>query len=297
MSTENQNLPVRRYEKQFRELLQAVFSAQSYFGDFFAGGLEALDGVQNNATAFSVKTSDIPVVVGTYSKDANTAFGTGTSKSNRFGPRTEIVYVDTDAPYTWPWSIHEGIDNFTVNNVPEVAIADRLELHARAKTRLFNAAHAKFIAANAGHTETLADYTEANVTVLFNDLAAYFVNIEATGQKVAKVNTLLYNALVDAGLAKTDKGSTVDIDGNSLPMFKDFAIQVIPDALLSDGTNDFAAFAYITGMGKAFTGINTARTIQSEDFDGVSLQGAGMAGEFILDDNKVAIVKVTAPTP
>lgn len=52
-------------------------------------------------------------------------------------------------------------------------------------------------------------------------------------------------------------------------------------------------YAYITGVGKAFTGINTARTIESEDFDGVALQGAGKAGEFILVDNKKAVVKVT----
>jgi len=45
------------------------------------------------------------------------------------------------------------------------------------------------------------------------------------------------------------------------------------------------------GIGKAFTGINTARTIESEDFDGVALQGAGKAGEFILPDNKKAVVK------
>ena len=29
-----------------------------------------------------------------------------------------------------------------------------------------------------------------------------------------------------------------------------------------------------------------------EDFDGVALQGAGKAGEFILDDNKKAVAKI-----
>jgi hypothetical protein len=52
-------------------------------------------------------------------------------------------------------------------------------------------------------------------------------------------------------------------------------------------------YAYIEGVGKAFTGINTARTIESEDFDGVALQGAGKAGEYILPANKKAVVKVT----
>ena len=52
-------------------------------------------------------------------------------------------------------------------------------------------------------------------------------------------------------------------------------------------------YAYIPGVGKAFTGIETARTIESEDFDGVALQGAGKAGEYILPDNKKAVAKVT----
>ena len=74
MPTANQDLAVRSYQKQFRQLLQAVFKKQSYFADFFGGGIEALDGVQHNAVAFSVKTSDIPVVVGAaYNKGANVA--------------------------------------------------------------------------------------------------------------------------------------------------------------------------------------------------------------------------------
>src|SRR5690625_3004185 len=98
---ENNDLPVRTYQKEFKQLLQAVFRKQSYFGDFFGGGIEALDGVQHNETAFYVKTSDIPVVVGSaYNKDANVAFGTGTSNTTRFGPRTEIIYTDTPVDYS-----------------------------------------------------------------------------------------------------------------------------------------------------------------------------------------------------
>lgn len=61
----NQNLAARDYQLDFKELLQAVFAVQAYFADFFGGELEALDGVQENETAFYVKTSDIPVVIGT----------------------------------------------------------------------------------------------------------------------------------------------------------------------------------------------------------------------------------------
>lgn len=288
---DNNNQPVRYYEKDFKKLLQAVFKVQSYFADFFGGGIEALDGVQNNETAFYVKTSDIPVVVGTeYDKDANTAFGTGTGNSSRFGERTEVIYKDTPVPYSWEWRFHEGIDRHTVNNEFEAAVADRLDLQAQAKVKTFNAHHAAFISESAAKTEPLADYTADNVLALFNSLSAYFVNIEAVGTKKAKVNTLLYNAIVDHPLATTAKSSAANVDANSILKFKGFEIEEVPDAMFQEGE---CCYAYIAGIGKAFTGINTARAIESEDFDGRALQGAGKAGEFILPDNKKAVAKVT----
>lgn len=290
MGTNNQELPVRSFQKEFKQLLQAVFKKQSYFGDFFGGGIEVLDGVQNNTTAFSVKTSDIPVVVGvSYNKDANTAFGTGTGKSTRFGERKEIIYTDTDVPYTWGWVYHEGIDRHTVNNDFMSAVADRLDLQAQAKVHKFNAQHSKFISSVAGKELTLADYSSNAVLELFNALASYYVNIEAVGNKVASVNTELYNAIVDHPLTTTAKNSSARIDENGIVNFKGFRIKETPDALFQ---TDEYAYIYIESVGKAFTGINTSRTIESEDFDGVALQGAGKAGEFIIDDNKKAVVKV-----
>lgn len=288
---ENNERSVRTYQQEFKNLLQAVFKKQSYFGDFFGGGIEALDGVQHNETAFYVKTSDIPVVFGdAYSKDAATAFGAGTSKSSRFGERTEIVYVDTPVPYSWEWVFHEGIDRHTVNNNFDVAVADRLDLQAQAKTQKFNAMHSKFIAESAGHTEPLADYSADAVLALFNKLSKYFINIHAIGEKVAKVNADLYNAIVDHPMATTAKGSGANVDNNTILRFKGFVIEEIPDDVMHDGC---VAYAYIRGVAKAFTGINTARTVESEDFDGVALQGAGKAGEYIPVDNKKAVVKVT----
>lgn len=287
----NQNQAVRSYQKQFKELLQAVFGVQSYYGDFFNGGIEALDGVQHNETAFYVKTSDIPVVVGTeYDKDANTAFGTGTSNSTRFGDRTEIIYQDTPVNYSWEWVYHEGIDRHTVNNNFEDAIADRLELQAQAKTKQFNTNHSAFISANAGHTETLTGYTNDAVLALFNNLSSYFVNVEAIGNKTAKVTPELYNAIVDHPLTTSAKSSSANIDQNGILNFKGFSIQELPETQFQDGE---VAYAYIQGVAKAFTGINTSRTIESEDFDGVALQGAGKAGEYIPEDNKAAVAKVT----
>jgi hypothetical protein len=288
---ENNDQAVRQYQKEFKQLLQAVFKVNSYFADFFGGGIEALDGVQNNETAFYVKTSDIPVVVGEgYSKEKDTAFGAGTGNSNRFGERTEVIYADTPVNYSWGWNFHEGIDRHTVNNDFESAVADRLELQAQAKTRQFNAKHSAFIAASAGKTETLADYTADKVLALFNTLHAYYVNIEAVGVKKAKVNTLLYNAIVDHPLSTTAKASGANVDENTILKFKGFEIEEVPDAMFTEGV---CCYAYIAGVGKAFTGINTARTVESEDFDGRALQGAGKAGEFILEDNKKAVVKVT----
>lgn len=287
----NNDQAVRQYQLEFKQLLQAVFRKQAYFADFFGGGLEALDGVQENETAFYVKTSDIPVVVGTaYSKDANTAFGTGTGSSNRFGERKEIIYTNTPVNYSWEWVFHEGIDRHTVNNDFDAAIADRLDLQAQAKTATFNAKHSAFISGAAGKTESLADYTADNVLALFNALSKYFVNIEAVGEKKAKVSPELYNALVDHPLTTSSKSSSANIDSNGILRFKGFTIEEVPEAMFK--TKE-CCYAYIAGVGKAFTGINTARTIESEDFDGVALQGAGKAGEFILPDNKKAVVKVT----
>ncbi|MHA6258349.1 phage capsid protein [Sporosarcina sp. CAU 1771] len=287
--TENNNQAAKSYQPQFKALLQAVFEKRAYFADFFGGSLEALDGVQHNDSAFSVKTSDIPVVVGTYNKGANIGMGTGTSSTSRFGERKEIIYTNTPVPYTWEWAIHEGIDRFTVNNDMNSAVADRLDLQAQAKIGQFNAKHSLFISTVAGHEEKLADYTADSVLELFNTLSTYFVNIEAVGVKTAKVNPALYNAIVDHPLTTSGKNSSANIDENGIIKFKGFLIEEIPDAQLQ---TDEYAYAYIQGVGKAFTGINTARTIESEDFDGVALQGAGRAGEFILDDNKIAVVKV-----
>lgn len=285
----NQNLPVRTYQPEFKELLQAVYGSQGYFRNFFGGAIEVLDGVRANETAFSVKTSDIPVVINDYSKDGNVAFKTGTANSTRFGERTEIVYTDTEVPYTWEWAIHEGIDRHTVNNDLDDTVADRLELQARAKTELFSAKGGAFIAKSAGKTETLDSYSNDDVAKLFTGLATYFTNIKAVGTKEASVAPALYNAIVEHPLATTGKHSSANIDDNTVVKFKGFVIEEVPE---SEFVDENVAYAYIVGVGKQFTGINTTRTIESEDFDGVALQGAGKAGEFVLEDNKKAIVKV-----
>lgn len=295
----------RQYQMEFKKLLQAVFAVQSYFGDFFVGGLETLDGVSENETAFYVKTSDIPCVIAqgslkegessAYSKDANVAFGVGTGKSSRFGERTEVVYKDTPVPYTWDWVFHEGLDRHTVNNDFESAVADRLDLQAQEKVSMFNDHHGKFIsdcATGDGVISVPSAVTKDTVADVFNKLDAYFVNIKLRKgiTKVAKVDAAVYNAIIDSGLSTTAKGSTVNIDSNEVRLFKGFVIEEVPADLFQ---NNECVLAYATGIGKAFTGINTSRTVESEDFDGVALQGAGSAGEYILPANKKAVAKVT----
>ena len=290
---ENNNQNVRAYTKDFKELLTAVFAKESYFSDFFGGSIEALDGIQHNQTAFSVKTSDIPVAVGKYSTDANTAFGTGTGSTSRFGNRTEVIYTDTDVPYSWEYVFHEGIDRHTVNNDMDAAIADRLELQANARIDQFNTHHGKFISDNAGKSISGgASITKDNVADIFSQLSAYFVNAKVRKglAKVAKVTPAVYNAIIDCGLATTSKNSDANIDANTITTFKGFQVEEIPE---DEFQNNEVIYAYVTGIGKAFTGIETARTIESEDFDGVALQGAGKAGEYILPANKAAVAKVT----
>ena len=290
---DNNNQSARSYSKEFKELLQAVFAQKSYFGDFFAGGLEALDGITNKK-AFSVKTSDVACVVTTgavgttsaaYNIGGAIAFGNGTGNTTRFGNRTEVIYTDTEVPYTWDWVIHEGIDRHTVNADFEATVADRLELQAQKKVAAFNARHAAFISANAGEEITAS----ADVKDTFNDLHKWFVNKGVSATLYAKVTPDIYSAIVDSGLMTTAKGGTVSENDNTVNKFKGFIIEEIPEELFETGE---CIYAYAGGVAKAFTGIETARTIESEDFDGVALQGAGKAGEWILKDNKQAVVKV-----
>lgn len=296
---ENNNQSVRSYSSEFRELIQAVFGVQSYFGDFFAGGLEALDGITQKDTAFTVKTSDVACVIteGTkanpaYKTDANTAFGTGTGSTSRFGDRTEVVYVDADVPYSWDWVIHEGIDRHTVNADFDDAVADRLDLQAQKKVALFNAHHAKFVSDSADKTVTADAFpTKETVGGIFNELHKHFVDKGVNGRLVAKVHPDVYAAIVDSGLMVSSKGGTVSEDDQIVNRFKGFEIEEVPSSLFA--TNE-CVYAYAANIAKAFTGIETARTIESEDFDGVALQGAGKAGEWIPEDNKAAVAKVVS---
>ncbi|MDR1101024.1 MAG: hypothetical protein LBL34_01485, partial [Clostridiales bacterium] len=153
MATENNNLPVRIFTPQYLRILSTVFAATKAFGGAFAP-IQLLDGITHNEKAFSVKTCGTPVVIGTYDKGANTAFGTGTGNSSRFGDRTEIIYTDTDVPYDYDLVIHEGIDQVTVNNSLENAVADRLLLQSEAQVRFMNVKNGAFLSDSAALEKT-----------------------------------------------------------------------------------------------------------------------------------------------
>lgn len=292
---DNNDQPVRRFERRYRDLLPTVFNKKAYFGDFSAGGIEVLDGVTESATAFTIKTIDIPVTIGTYNTGANVGFGTGSDATSRFGQIKEVVSVNTDVPYASTWAFREGLDRFTVNDDFQAVVARRLAEQAEAQTRFLDQVAAAALVANAGETETLAGYTDAAITTLFNDLYKHFLDLEVDiNNVVAKVDGDLYNAIVNGTLAVTGKGSTVNIDANGITRFKGIQIVPVPAGKLPAGQ---AAVVYPINIGKLFVGITTARTFEVPNFDGIELQGAGKYGTFVLNDNKKAIVKVTAPTP
>lgn len=280
MATENNDLPVRLYQKQFIGLMQTVFGVQSTFTPTF-GALQALDAVQNNAIAFSVKANDVPVAVGNYNTDPNVAFGTGTSNSNRFGPMKEIIYSDIDVPYSFGWSFNEGIDQLTVNTDLNSAVADRLNLQAQAKTRLFNGKLGAYLVASAAADIGAVD----DVNKVFEEASERYTDLEVVVPVRAYVTAEVYNAIIDHQLVTSSKGSAVNIDENGIVRFRDIVITKTPTRYMAGKSIIFAP----DNIGRAFTGINVVRTIQSENFAGVALQGAGKAGQWISDDNRQAI--------
>lgn len=304
---ENQNQPIRSFVPELHSILASVFAVKSYWSDFFAP-LQQLDGISHKDVAFSVKTNDVAAAItsgslasgGTaaYDTGENVAFGTGTGSTNRFGRRTEVKYTDADVPYSWDWVYHEGIDKHTVNEDFDEANAREMEKIANGITGQFNAHQGKYLSDEAGKNITgisvtsLDAFTGAQAIEIFNKVSAYLVNAEVdeTLTKVAAVRPALYNAIVDNNLSTTSKGSDVNIDRNEVRMFKDFVIRQLPDSAFQ--TNE-VCIAGVQAMGVPFTGIETARAFEAHDFDGTTLQGAGKAGEYISEDNKKALVKVT----
>lgn len=288
-------MAIKIYTKQYAGMLQDIFEKKTYFLRAFGGALQTKDGVKDNENFLELKTSDTDVVIQAYSTDANVGFGTGTGNTTRFGARKEIKSVDTQVPYEAPLAIHEGIDDFTVNDMPDQVVAERLALHAVAWAEYVDGLLGAALSEQASKTLT-GELTEEGVTKLFADAHKIFVNnkVSKSVAHVAYVNADVYNFLVDSKLATSAKQSSANIDEQTLYKFKGFVLLELPDDKFEEGEQViFAA----DNVGVAGIGIQVARALDSEDFAGVALQGAGKYGKFIPAKNKNAILKAKLTAP
>lgn len=280
-------MAIKYFTKQYAGILPSLFETKAPFLRVFGGALQVKADAEYNENFMDLKITDTDVTIQAYSTDAATAFGAGTGKSNRFGERKEVKSVDAIVKWEAPLAIHEGIDKFTVNDIPEQVVAERLALHAVAWAGHVNKFLGKAISSNASATLT-GKLSEADVT--FAAAHKAFVNnkVSSTIAKVAFVTADVYNFLIDSSLAKTDKNSSVNIDEQSLYKFKGFELVELPDDQFETGENIY--FTAI-GIGVAGVGIEVARALDSEDFNGVALQGAGKYAKYIPEKNKKAIIK------
>lgn len=287
-------MPTYVYTEQFVKALETIFKSQSYFLDTFGGSLQIVDGVSQSDTFLKLKTVDQPTVIQTYSTDGDVGMGAGTASSSRFGEINEIKAVDTTVGYEAPLAIHEGIDNFTVNGPAERIVLERLAKVSEAWTQQINGFLSTALSENAGQS-LYVEMSVAGVTKLFNDARTSFVNNEVDKNLIWKayVTPELYSFLSDNQLISTSKRSNMNIDTNSIPMFKGFVIEEIPNRLFSD--EEVAVFVP-NGVGVAGTGIQVVRTIDAIDFYGTQIQGAAKYAKYIPEVNHKAIIKAVATT-
>ena len=283
-------MAIKLYTKQYAGMLPELFAKKSAFLRAFGGTIQTLQGAEADANFLNLKTTDTDVVIQAYSTGAAVAFGAGTGNTNRFGARKEVKSTDTQVPFDTPLSIHEGIDSFTVNDIPEQVVAERLALHAVAWAEHYDGIMSALISTSASATLTEKELSETGVTKAFAEAHKKFVNNNVSNAVawVAYVTADVYNFLIDSKLATTAKNSSANVDEQSLYKFKGFELAELPDAKFQTGEN---AYFVADGVGVAGVAIPVARTMDSEDFAGVALQAAGKLGKYIPDKNKKAILK------
>lgn len=285
------------YTKEYAGMFANIFAKRARFLRSFGGQIQIKDGVKNTDNFLQLKTTEAEVLIQAYSTDVNVGFGTGTGSTSRFGPRKEIKAVETDVPYEAPLAIHEGVDNVTVNDITDQVVAERLEAQALAWTEHVSGLLSKALSAGASETLT-GELTSTGVTATFASAHKKFVNNHVSNAIawVAYVNPDVYDFLVDNGLATTAKNSSADIDSQTMYAFKGFILEETPDVYFQVGEN---AIFVADGVGVVGAGISMVRTLDSEDFYGVAIQGAAKYGKHIPDTNNKAILKakLTAPLP
>ena len=284
-------MAIKYYTKNYAGMLPEIFAKKTPFLRVFGGNLQVKADAEYNENFMDLKVSDTDVTIQEYSTDPNVAFGEGTGSTNRFGERKEIKSVDVTVAWENPLAIHEGIDKFTVNDIPNQVVAERLALHGVAWANHVNTWLGKAISDNASETLT-GELTEADVTATFAEARKKFVNnkVSSSIEWVAYVTADVYNFLIDSDLATTQKNSSANVDTQTLYMFKGFVLEELPDDQFVTGENIY--FTAI-GIGIAGVGIEVARALDSEDFNGVALQGAGKYAKYIPEKNQKAILKAT----
>ena len=282
-------MAIKIYTSQYAGLLQNVFKVQQHFLNTFGGKLQVKDGIKNSDDFMKLKISDTDVVIQKYDTGENVAFGTGTGSTNRFGDRKEIKSVDKTVEYEAPLSIHEGVDNMTVNDDADQVIKERTGLHAEAWTEELNKLLGKAISDNASETLT-GVMKEDDIVKAFNDAHKKFVNNKVTKgiPWTAYVNADVYSIIVDAKLATTAKHSGADVDKQEILKFKGFNIVELADEYFQKGEQIYFA---ADNVGVVGVGIEIYRLLDSEDFAGVAIQAAAKYGKHIPDKNKKAILK------
>ena len=277
------------YTKNYMAMLAKITESRSRFLRSFGGQIQIYDGVADSDTMLHLKVNNTKAVIRKYDKGENVGFGTGTGSTNRFGQRLEIKSIDLTVPYEAPIAIHEGIDNVTVNDVPDKVVAERLEENALAQTEYINELLAKALSDNASETLT-GKMTEEGVTKTFAAARKKFVNnkISKSIAWVAYVTSDVYDFLIDSKLATTAKNSSANIDEQIMYKFKGFVLEETPDEYFREGEQVMFA---VDDVGIAGVGLQIVRTIDADDFYGVAIQGAGKYGKYIADENKVGILK------
>lgn len=289
-------MAIKLYTKQYAGMLPELFVKKSAFLRAFGGTIQTLQGAEADANFLNLKTTDTDVVIQAYSTGAAVAFGAGTGSTNRFGVRKEVKSTDTQVPFDTPLSIHEGIDSFTVNDIPEQVVAERLALHAVAWAEHYDDIMSALLSTSASATLTETRLSEDGVTNAFAEARKKFVNngVSNSIAWVAYVTADVYNFLIDSKLATTAKNSSANVDEQTLYKFKGFELVELPDAKFQTGDN---VYFVADGVGVAGVAIPVARTMDSEDFAGVALQAAGKLGKYIPDKNKKAILKAKLVVP
>lgn len=282
-------MAVKIYDMQFVKAVADIFETRQHFFRTFGGSLQTAAGAEYDKDFLKLKISDTDVVIQDYSTDENVAFGTGTANSSRFGPRHEVKSVDATVGYDKPLALHEGIDNFTVNDNASQVLTERTGLHAIEWIEQLNTYMSNLLSKNAGKTLTTS-LTEEAVTNLFYEARKEFVNMKVAKNItwMAYVTPELYNLLIDSKLATTAKNSSANIDNQEIYKFKGFILEELPEEYFQKG--DVAIFVP-DNIGVVGIGLQTYRILDATDFYGVTIQGAGQTASYIPEKNKKAIIK------